>query len=346
MNKINKIILSIFLLVGLFTFTINASEIKNPDEVIVSVNNKDLTNKDYYNLIALRSGIDPALSVIDLMVLEEKYADDTRINKIIDQNYQAFLDSLKDSKQSLSDAFALYNANNKEEYIRNSGILVNSYRQIATIDAAYDNIFTDAEKDYIFKNRFSAKRAIYQILIAPEIGLNSSETEISNAQAKALQKAESLSNQVSDLNSFKQLAKENSSDRLNEDGYLGTFDVNQARDAGMEQAIVNAAFALENNSVSKPIKTMFGYVILFVENQSDEIVYNDVKNEIANILFEMYSGHNYNIESYALTLFRKDNKINIFDNQLATSYANFEIEARKAYIQFDPNQYGLEQYLQ
>lgn len=344
MNKIKRGFLSLFLLVILFSFNVDASQINDSKKVFVNINGKDFTNEDYYNSIALRSGINPALSVLDLKVLQEKYKGDTRLQKIIDKNYNSFLQSQKNSHLSLKEAFALYNASNKEEYIRKSNILVSSYRQLAAVDTSYQQIFSQEEKDYIFNHRFSANRAIYQILVAPEIGLNSSEEDINKAKAKALQKAEALADEISDLASFQKVAEANSSDRLHSNGYLGTYNINQARDAGMEQAIVNAAFELENKTLSKPIETMFGYVLVYVENKSDEIKYEDVEKEVAQILYDMYLNHNYNIENYALTLFRKDNKINVLDDYLASAYANFVVEARKAYIQFVPSQYGLDQY--
>ncbi len=345
MHTIKKVFLAMILSLGLLTFSINASEIKNPDEVVVEVNDKKITNQDYYGAISLQAGIEPALAVLDLRVLEEKYKDDPRAQKIIDENYQSFLSSLKADNQKVSDAFALYNAKNKEEYLRNSNILVNSYRQLAAIDSANEHIFTKKEKEYIFQHRFSPEMAIYQILIAPEVKLDSSEEEIEAAKAKALQKAEEVSEKINDLASFKELAKEFSSDQSNDTGYLGTFDINQAREAGMEQAIVNEAFSLEDKTFSqRPIETMFGYVIVFVEHKSEGKQMEDVENEIADILYEMYSGHNKNIEAYALTLFRKDNKINIKDDHFAGIYANIEIEARKAYIQFNPDDYS--QYFQ
>lgn len=345
MHTLKKVSLTMVLALNLFTLSLNASEINKPDEVVVEVNDKKITNQDYYDSISLQVGLDPALSVLDLKVLEEKYKDDPRLEAIIDENYQAFLSSLEENNQSKSDAFALYKAKNKEEYLINSNILVNSYRRLAAIDSANEHIFTDQEKEYIFQHRFSPKMAIYQILIAPDVKLDSSEEEIETAKAKALQKAEEISGEISDLASFKKLAKEYSSDQSNANGYLGTFDINEAYQANMERALVNEAFSLEDNSFSKkPIETMFGYAIVYVEYKSDTIEMADVENEISDILFDMYFGHNNNIENYALTLFRKDNKIEIKDDYFASVYANMEIEARKAYIQFNPEDYS--QYLQ
>lgn len=341
-----KVVVSAVLSFLLVTQGANAANISDKDKTVVTVNDKKLTEENLYDSLALNAGYTPGLEVLDYKVLSEKYKDDSRLQKILDEKYDEVKEANKEDDKDLKKEFASYGVSNKEDYIKKSGLLLAAYRELISIDTAYDTIFTKEEKDYIYKNKFSGQGKIYRILISPKISSidANDESKINSAKADALKTAESV---VSDLNkgtSFQDAVKKYSDDKVNDTGLIGDYNVDSAKKANVDQAIINAAFALENKKyTTTPIETQYGYEIVYIEYSKEKKSYDELKNDIAKILYDMYKGNNQYIGEYMLTTYRANDKLNIYDQTISKSYANVEIQNRKSYIQFDPeaaNQYG------
>ncbi|MDL2211773.1 peptidylprolyl isomerase [Erysipelotrichaceae bacterium OttesenSCG-928-M19] len=346
--KINKGIVAGFLACSmLFSHAIYASEITDKDKTVVTVNDKKITNQSLYDSIVLNSSYGPALEVLDMKFLSEKYKDDSRLQTIIDEKYAEVKEAYQEDDPDLKQEYASYGVSNKEDYLEKSGLILEAYRELAAIDTSYDKIFTKEEKDYVYKHKFSGTGKIYHIVISPKISVDDAmdETLLNNAKAEALKSAESV---VADLDkgmSFQEAAKKYSDDKLTEDGYIGEYDVDSARSAGVDQSVSNAAFQLEDKKyTTNPVATKYGYEIVYIEYTKEKKTYDELKNDIAKKLYDLYQGNNQYITEHALMLFRDGNDISFNDTIMSREYANALIQARKSYVQYNPedaaNQYA------
>ncbi|MDF9866915.1 parvulin-like peptidyl-prolyl isomerase [Bacilli bacterium PM5-3] len=336
------VILSAFV-VSNITF---AAEISNKDKEVVTVNKKKITEEALNDAISLNASYAPALEVLDMKVLKEKYKDDSRLKGIIDKKYQEVKEANKEDDKDLKKEYASYGVKTKEAYLEKSGLLLEAYRELARIDTAYNEIFTKAEKDYVYKNKFSGTANIYHLLISPKITSTDAldETKLEKAKQEASKRAKDVVSELNKGMSFKDAVKKYSDDKINEDGLIGKYNVTSAKTAGVSQVITNAAFALEDKKYTMtPIETEYGYEIIYVEYTEAKKSYDDLKNDVASKLYELYSTNNQYTSEYALLLFRENNNIDIKDAIYSKAYANSLLTGRKQYIQYDPetaNQYG------
>lgn len=345
-----KIILTSFLGLSLISTTVIKAEsftIDDPKKVVVSVNGENKTEEDLYNQITMQAGYQPSVDVLDLKVMSEQFKDNTKLNEIIEKLYQEKLDASKEDDPNLTLDYKLYNANNKAEYIERSGIKLNAYQTLAQMQTANDQIFTKQQKQYLYDNRFSATQKIYSILIEPKLeNPNESDQKVMDkALSSALKQASDLRQEATTKNDFIGIAKEYN--KFFADGYLGEFDVNSARAAGLDSVLVNAAFKLKDKEISMPIQTQYGYYLLYVEYTKEKPSMDSVKDQITQMLFDMYTKDNPYLANYALFLYRNNNKIALYNNLDSKLYANGYLQAKKQYLQYEPNDYsnyGMDNY--
>ena len=316
-----------------------ATNISNADQEVVRVNGERITEQDVADVILFNAGITPALEVLDFKVLQELYANDPRLQEMIDERFQMVLDRLEAQERTIEEEFEAWAVDSKEEFLIKANIILESYRQLARIDTAYEEIFTQQEKDYIYKWRISGTANIYHILIAPEISFLDSLNEelLNDKMAEARQQAESIITELNDGLSFSEAISRYSDNKTNENGLIGNFNVNTAREANLPQVIINEAFQLENQQHStSPILTPYGFMIIYVEYTEEKPTYEESQKEIARILFDLYQGNNQFTGEYAMILFRDNHRINIDDDFMSVIYANNRLNIRRSFLHFDP----------
>lgn len=323
------------------TTLVNAAKLYDENKEVINIDGVKKTEKDLNDAISFNSSYTPSLELADFKVMSKKYEKDSRLKSVIDKKYKELLDASKDTDKNLKNAYQLFGAKDKDDFIKKSNILLDSYRELAAMDAAYDNLFTKEQKDYMYKYKFSATNKIYHLVVSPNISYidSTDEKKLDAAKAEALKKAEAAIAELNKGTAFKDVVAKYSSDQLNADGYLGEFDVNSATEAKLDASIKLAAFQLEDKKyTTTPIETKYGYEIVYVEEVKAKKSYDDVKNEIKSKLYDLYTTNNTNTKDYALTIYRNDHDIVFEDNNYSKAYANTVIQAKKSYVQFDPNQ--------
>ncbi|WP_423364249.1 peptidylprolyl isomerase [Mycoplasma sp. P36-A1] len=318
----------------------NDTTITDGDKEVLTVNGNKKTSLDLYNAIELNAGFTPALEVLDTKVLEQIYKDDSRLAAVVNDKYKEAEETAKSSDSTMAKEYEIYSATNKDEYIKNSGIRLAALRKLAAIDQAEKAIFSKAQMQYVYDNYFSGTGEIFNILISPAVSAADygNEETISKAKAEALKTAEQV---ISEINagtiSFQDAVKKYSSNKINDNGSLGKYNVNSAREAGLNKGIINAAFSLEDGKASKVIATENGYEIVMIKYSEAKKTYEELEKQVASKLYDIYSTENTNVEKYVLDLFRSDNKISFNDNAYSKEYASSVIDNRVNYQQFDPN---------
>lgn len=323
------------LILGMQNVAYAETTFENADEPIVTVDGNTITRQDLYDITYYSSGKQAMLDALDLKVLEPIYKDDVRVQEKKDEIYDNIT---KDrTKKDLADLYKRAGVTNIDDYFIKANGYLYIYNQLVVIDTSYEEIFTKKEIEYTYEHKISQDRDIYRILIEPVITGSDEESKTKDMQ-DALIKAEQVVKEINEGLSFSEAVTKYSFDKLTTDGLLGNFNVTSAREAGFETEVANVAFSLENETVSAPILTTLGYEIIMVKDTSEKPSFEDSKNEIAQILFDLYNAENTNTSAYALTLFRRNNNIVINNSNFFKSYANDVLNARIKFKQTKPSQ--------
>jgi parvulin-like peptidyl-prolyl isomerase len=229
-----------------FISSIVATSLLASSETIVKVNSSKITKEDIkkiYNIDYDKLNKEQKEQAVDMIVEKELiYQDAKKKNFEKDSSFKAKLDELKK---------ALYVEFWKADIAKKIKISDNEAKKVY-----------DAQKD---KFKVEDTALARHILVKTEKEAKDIIKEINSAKDK--------------LSKFKELAKAKSigpSKRV--EGNLGWFPKSK-----MDKDFSNATFALKkNNYTKKPVKTQFGYHIIYLENKkpAHNLEFKEVKNLI------------------------------------------------------------------
>lgn len=264
--------------------SIGLAACSNPgDEVIVSTANFEITQDEFYNEIKKLAGDQLLQQVVVEKILNDKY-------EVTDEEIQAEFDTFKSQYGDQFDT--LLESNNLTEEALKQNIRFNLLKA-----KAQDEIEISDEEIQAYYDQAKYELNARHILV---------ETE---EEAKAI--VEELKNGAD----FAQLAKEKSVDTASgaEGGELGWFSVGT-----MVTEFNDAAYALELNTVSEPVKSDFGYHIIEVTDKREVEGYGTLeekKEEIREQLKAQKADWNAIQEQLI-----KDAKIEVKDEDLKNAF--------------------------
>lgn len=264
--------------------SIGLAACSNPgDEVIVSTANFEITQDEFYNEVKKLVG-EPALQQVVLeKILNDKY-------KVTDEEVQAKYD---ESAEQYGDQFATF--------LASQGQTEESFKQNVRWglfqEKAMDEIEVSDKEIKAYYDQGKYELNARHILV---------ETE---EEAKAI--IEELKNGAD----FAQLAKEKSVDTASgaEGGELGWFTVGM-----MVPEFSDAAYALELNTVSEPVKSDYGYHIIEVKEKREVKDYGTLE-EKKDEISEQLKNQKFDWNAIQEQLL-KDAKIEVKDEDLKDTF--------------------------
>ena len=282
----------------------------NDSDVVATVNGENLTVKEYKSTLELyKENLESmyGTAIWDTEVEKGvKYKDtfkDIMLDQMIDieaVTQQAKKDGLAPSKEEVDKAFdelkknidadeaykkKLQEKGIDDTYLRQQqeqDLTIQNYKEnfdknVKITDEEMQKYYNEHKKDY-YKDEVKASH----ILIST---VDDNGKELSEAKKKeAKKKAEEVLKKAKSGEEFSELAKEYSDDKGSAEngGDLGYFTKGQ-----MVQPFEEAAFSLKPGEISGIVESEYGYHIIKVYDKIDEqLPFNDVKDEIKNILIE------------------------------------------------------------
>ena len=281
--------------------------LKDGTQPVAEIDNYTVTADDLYEDMKELYSISSLLDKIDNKILEEKYPEDDDMN-----------DEIKEQAESYYKAYEQYYQMDKETFLSNNGFgsekafldyLKLQYRRNTYAKDYIKTLISDKDVEKYYEDKVYGDINTKHILVKVD----------SSASDEDKQKAEDLAKEIiSKLNDGKSFdeVKDEYKDQITyeELGY-------KSYNANLESAYMEAMQKLDNNSYSKePVKTSYGYHVIYRIDQKDKPTLDDVKDEIIDSLVSEKQSSDKNISYIALDKMREEAGLKFSDTVLEKKY--------------------------
>lgn len=284
--------------------------LKDGTQPVAEIDGYTVTANDLYEDMKDVYSISSLLDKIDNKILEEKYPETDEMN-----------DELKQQAESYYSAYEQYYKMDKETFLSNNGFgsekafleyLRLQYRRNKYAEDYIKTLISDKEVEKYYEDKVYGDINTKHILVKVD----------SSASDEDKKKAEDLAKEIiSKLNDGKSFddVKEEYKDQITyeELGY-------KSYNANLESAYMEAMQKLENNSYSKePVKTSYGYHVIYRIDQKEKPALDDVKEEIIDSLVSEKKSEDKNISYVALDKMREESGLKFSDTVLEKKYNTY-----------------------
>lgn len=257
----------LFLLVGC-----KSVKLDNGENAVVTFDEGGISSQELYNELKTLYGAETVTNLIDKYLLNKKYEETQEEKTYINQYVKQLKNTAKEAGTDLETYISLYYGIKDEPSLRDYLRLTYRRNKWAE-DYAKENV-TDKQVNQYYESYVYGNIEASQILITVDVSQNASENEKTKAESEALEKAKKIIQELKEGKDFATLAKQYSKDEAtaSNGGYLGT----EVNDGDLPDEALSALRGLKNGSYTiSPIKTSYGYHILYKTNQSDKPELND-----------------------------------------------------------------------
>ena len=304
--------LSIICTLVLITGCSKSVKITNGEEVIASVDGKDFTANELYDSLKNQYGTSVLINLIDSYIANQEITDE--------EDAKVYADSLVSQyKLQLKDDFnkALLNAG-YESVDDFKKAIVDDYKKNEAIKKYLKEKVTDNEIKKYYDEKISEELNVKHILIKPDVADDATSEEKSEAESVAYNKAADIISKLNDGADFEELAKKYSADQSNASN--GGVINNVTRD-GFVSEFYDAAYALqEGKYTTTPVKTTYGYHIIYLVSKNDKEPLDNLKDTIIDSIVADKLQNDSTIQTETMVKLRKKYNLSIADSKISNIY--------------------------
>ncbi len=284
--------------------------LKDGTQPVAEIDNYTVTADDLYEDMKELYSISSLLDKIDNKILEEKYPEDDNMN-----------DEIKEQAENYYKAYEQYYKMDKETFLSNNGFgsekafleyLKLQYRRNTYAKDYIKTLISDKDVEKYYNDNVYGDINTKHILVK----VDSSASDEDKKAAEDL--AKEIISKLNDGKSFDEV-KDEYKDKITyeELGY-------KSYNANLESAYMDAMQKLDNNSYSKePVKTSYGYHVIYRIDQKEKPALEDVKEEIIDSLVSEKKSEDKNISYIALDKMREEAGLKFSDTVLEKKYNTY-----------------------
>lgn len=303
----------ITILVVIIIWPDRIATLKDGTQPVAEIDGYTVTADELYEDMKELYSISSLLDKIDNKILEEKYPETDDMN-----------DEIKIQAQNYYSAYEQYYQTDKETFLSNNGFsnenafldyLRLQYRRNTYAKDYIKTLISDKEVEKYYNDNVYGDINTKHILVK----VDSSASDEDKKKAEDL--AKEIISKLNDGKSFDEV-KEEYKDQITyeELGY-------KSYNANLESAYMKAMQKLDNNSYSKePVKTSYGYHVIYRIDQKEKPSLDDVKEEIIDSLVSEKQSSDKNISYIALDKMRSDAGLKFSDTVLEKKYNKYMSE--------------------
>ena len=300
----------ITILVVIIIWPDRIATLKDGTQPVAEIDGYTVTADDLYEDMKELYSISSLLDKIDNKILEKKYPETDDMN-----------DEIKEQAESYYKASEQYYKMDKETFLSNNGFgsekafleyLRLRYRRNTYAKDYIKTLISDKDVEKYYNDNVYGDINTKHILVKVD----------SSASDEDKKKAEDLAKEIiSKLNNGKSFddVKEEYKDQITyeELGY-------KSYNANLESAYMEAMQKLDDNSYSKePVKTSYGYHVIYRIDQKEKPSLDDVKEEIIDSLVSEKQSSDKNISYIALDKMREEAGLKFSDTVLEKKYNTY-----------------------
>lgn len=300
----------ITILVVIIIWPDRIATLKDGTQPVAEIDGYTVTANDLYEDMKELYSISSLLDKIDNKILEKKYPETDDMN-----------DEIKETAENYYNAYKQYYQADKETFLSNNGFgsekafleyLKLQYRRNTYAKDYIKTLISDKDVEKYYNDNVYGDINTKHILVKVD----------SSASDEDKKKAEDLAKEIiSKLNDGKSFddVKEEYKDQITyeELGY-------KSYNANLESAYMEAMQKLDDNSYSKvPVKTSYGYHVIYRIDQKEKPSLDDVKEEIIDSLVSEKQSSDKNISYIALDKMREEAGLKFSDTVLEKKYNTY-----------------------
>ena len=286
------------------------AKLEDGTEPVAEIEGYIVTADELYEDMKKIFSVSSLLDKIDNKILEEKYPETDEMKEEVEaeaQNYYKMYEA--------------YYGTTKEEFLANNGFasekefleyLTLQYRRNEYSENYIKSLITENEVEDYYNDEVYGDINTKHMLVK----VDSSATEEEKTEAENL--AKEIISKLDEGKTFDEV-KEEYADKITyeELGY-------KAYNASLESAYMNEMENLDNESYSKtPVKTSYGYHVVYRIDQKEKPALEDVKEEIVQALADQKAAKDTNLSYIALDKMRTEAGINFHDTVLKDKYDKY-----------------------
>lgn len=314
MKKTNKL-----LILGLVLFTVvgcgKIPTLKNGEEAVATLKEGNISADQLYSEIKTKYGAASLVDLIDHQILDKKYKEDDDLKDYIKEQEKQIKDSAKQNNVSYEYLLNYYGYSDEDAF--KDSLALNYRRNLAVNDYLKERVSDKEMKTYYdesIKGDIKAKHILIKVNTTSEMTTEEQE----KADKKALNKAKDIIKKLDKGEKWDDLAKKYSEDDTNNEkgGDLGWI-----KSGDMVKEFEDAAWKLEKGKYSTtPVKTTFGYHIIYKTDEKAKPKLDEVKDEVIEKVVSQKLSADAGLYYETLNKVRKQSDLKIVDSELSKLY--------------------------
>lgn len=301
-------------------------KLENGQDAVITLEGENISIDTLYKEMKDKFALSVLLDLVDSEILNKKYKDTDESKKEIQEQIDLMIQQYGKGNeatllQQTYSAWGIDTMDGLRDYLT-----LQSKRNKAIEDYA-KSIVKEEEINKLYEEKIFGDISAKHILIAPKVDSNSTDAEKTAANEEALKKANEVISKLKNGEKFEDLAKQYSDDESNSanGGKLNDF-VHGDMVTEFEEAAKNLEVG---KYTTTPVKTTYGYHIIYKEAQKEKpelkIVKDDITEEIANNKLT----NDTTLQITALEKLREEYKVKIQDDTLKKQYETYLANAKK-----------------
>ena len=281
--------------------------LKDGTQPVAEINGEKITADILYEDLKNYNDINILLNRIDEMILSEMYEEDDEMKNEIEKTANDYYTQAEEYyKMSKNDFLKQYGYESHDDFITDLKL---NYRRNEYYDEYVKNLITNDEINDYYEDKVYGDIDSKHMLVT----INEDRTD---EDAKKL--AKEIITKLNEGKSFDEVKEDYKDDITYEElGY-------QAFNANIQESYMNALRDLENDKyTTEPVKTTYGYHIIYRIDQKEKPSLEDVKDTIIDTITATKKEEDENLYAKALINLRKEKEFTFYDTVIEGKYNDY-----------------------